>query len=127
MDGTWDLVTHFPCSVCLRAWLEQDTVCPTCRRSLGEDLAQGREVINPQGEQDQGEEQRERGRGRRLRRNMQNARNWLLRFNGASIASWLPTFSLELHQEDNMHWISDAAELHRVVSCALLKAVLDCG
>ena len=47
---------------------------------------------------------------------MHNARNWLLRFNGASIASWLPTFSLELHQEDDSRWISDAAELHVVVS-----------
>lgn len=25
-------------------------------------------------------------------------RNWLLYFNGASIATWLPSFSLELHQ-----------------------------
>ena len=43
-------------------------------------------------------------------------RNWLLHFNGASIASWLPMISLELHQEDDPRWIgNDPAELHRGV------------
>ncbi len=99
--------------VCLRAWLEQDTVCPTCRSSLSEDLRNGRQAATQREEEPQEEE---RGRAPRLNRNMRNARNWLLRFNGASIASWLPTFSLELHQDDDARWISDAAELHRVVS-----------
>lgn len=87
---------------CLRSWLEQDTVCPTCRRSLSQDLTGG---------QGQGAETAEGGRGQGRRR---NARNWLLHFNGASIASWLPTFSLELHQEDTL--INDTATLHREVS-----------
>ena len=44
------------------------------------------------------------------------ARNWLLHFNGASVANWLPTFSLQLHQDgDDARW-TDAAELHREVS-----------
>ena len=43
-------------------------------------------------------------------------RNWLLHFNGASIASWLPMISLELHREDDPRWIgNDPAELHRGV------------
>ena len=90
------------CRGCLRSWLEQDTVCPTCRRSLSQDLANG---------QGQGAEPAEGGRGQARRR---NPRNWLLHFNGASIASWLPTFSLELHQEDTL--INDTAALHRGVS-----------
>ena len=90
------------CRGCLRSWLEQDTVCPTCRRSLSQDLANG---------QGQGAEPAEGGRGQTRRR---NPRNWLLHFNGASIASWLPTFSLELHQEDTL--INDTAALHRGVS-----------
>ena len=102
--------------VCLRGWLEQDTVCPTCRFSLSEDLRQGGQP-NRQGQVIE----EERGRGRRFRRNMRNARNWLLRFNGASIASWLPTFSLELHQEDGQRWISDAADVHRVVSSRITE------
>lgn len=83
---------------CLRSWLEQDTVCPTCRRSLSQDLASG---------QGQGAETAEGRRGQARR----SPRNWLLHFNGASIASWLPTFSLELHQEDTL--INDTAALHR--------------
>ena len=101
---------------CLRSWLEQDTVCPTCRRSLSQDLASG---------QGQGAEPAEGGRGQARRR---NPRNWLLHFNGASIASWLPTFSLELHQEDTL--INDTAALHRGVSscnyCSLVYAPTLC-
>ena len=89
---------------CLRSWLEQDTVCPTCRRSLSQDLRQ-ESTAGGQG-QEAGTAEGGRGQGRR--------RNWLLHFNGASIASWLPTFSLELHQEDAL--INDAAALHRGVN-----------
>ena len=91
---------------CLRSWLEQATICPTCRRSLSEDL---RPVTGETGEGSV--------RGRRRRAARRIARNWLLHFNGASIANWLPTFSLQLHQEDeNPQWVSDAAQLHREVS-----------
>ena len=100
-------VTNYTCRGCLRSWLEQDTVCPTCRRSLSEDLRQE----GAAGGQGQGAETAEGGRGQGRRRNV---RNWLLHFNGASIASWLPTFSLELHQEDTL--INDTATLHRGVS-----------
>lgn len=50
-----------------------------------------------------------RGRWRRFRRH----RNWLLHFNGASIASWLPTFSVELHDDGLIG--QDIADLHRGV------------
>lgn len=95
-------------SACLRLWLEQDTVCPTCRYSLREDLRRG----IGEGE---GEERQWGWRGR-LRRNIRHPRNWLLHFNGASIASWLPTFSVELHQEDGGILGNDVTELHRRVS-----------
>ena len=53
---------------------------------------------------------------RRLQRTVRRHRNWLLHFNGASIASWLPTFSLEVHQEDDPQWIGNSvAQLHREV------------
>ena len=106
----------FPSRVCLRAWLEQDTVCPTCRFSLSDDLHQtGRQAALRQREREErGGVAVGGGRRPRLQRNARNAHNWLFRFNGASIASWLPTFSVELHQEDP-DWVNDAAELHRVV------------
>lgn len=93
-------------------------MCPTCRASLSEDLRHGRQAATQRGVVVEPQEERG-GQAPRVHRNMRNARNWLLRFNGASIASWLPTFSLELHQDDDARWISDAAELHRVVSIRL--------
>lgn len=99
------------CRGCLRSWLEQDTVCPTCRRSLSDNLRHDAE--GEEREEREGTLRRWRGR---WRRNMWRNRNWLLHFNGASIASWLPMISLELHQEDDPRWIgNDPAELHRGV------------
>ena len=49
----------------------------------------------------------------RWRRRFRRHRNWLLHFNGASIASWLPTFSVELHDDGVIG--QDLADLHRGV------------
>ena len=99
-------------SGCLRLWLEQDTVCPTCRWSLSSELQtrerRGGEV--PGERREEGEGEGARGRWRRFHR----PRNWLLHFNGASIASWLPTFSVELHEDGLIS--QDLADLHRGVS-----------
>ena len=50
---------------------------------------------------------------------------------GASIASWLPTFSLQLHQDGDPQLVgNDAASLHRAVSlmmsCYLVMGVWHC-
>ena len=90
-------------------------MCPTCRCTLSTELQTGgggggggglRGGEGREGEREEGM----RDRWRRFRRH----RNWLLHFNGASIASWLPTFSVELH-EDGMIG-PDLADLHRGVS-----------
>lgn len=83
---------------CLRSWLEQDPVCPTCRFSLSKSF--------------------QVGSSNRRRQNTRNgrSRNWLLYFNGASIASWLPTFSLELHNtpdEGDAVFTGNSPEFHR--------------
>ncbi len=97
------IIVMVHCRGCLRSWLEQATLCPTCRRSLSEDL---------RSEGGRANEENVRGQRRHM------ARNWLLHFNGASIANWLPTFSLQLHQDvDGTRW-TDAAELHREVGVA---------
>ncbi|XP_019849864.1 PREDICTED: E3 ubiquitin-protein ligase AMFR-like [Amphimedon queenslandica] len=92
-------VFHFGC---LRSWLEQDPVCPTCRQTLDTSLQRNsREPTT--GDQRSGVRTRRR-------------RNWLLYFNGASIASWLPTFSLELHQPPPHHHNTFNADMDREVN-----------
>ena len=48
------------CSGCLRSWLEQDPVCPTCRSSLSG-------LLRDSGPAEQAENQRRRGRRRYIR------------------------------------------------------------
>ncbi|XP_028812174.1 E3 ubiquitin-protein ligase AMFR [Denticeps clupeoides] len=85
---------------CLRSWLEQDTSCPTCRMSLnitGErgnsqdlqhgdttqgNLAPGGPVVDP--------------------RPHINQHNHFFHFDGSRIASWLPSFSVEVMHTTNM-------------------------
>lgn len=69
---------------CLRSWLENDTSCPTCRQSLADDL-----------QPEQEGERQPRGMaafmmGRGLRR------NHFFHFDGSQIASWFPSFSVEV-------------------------------
>lgn len=69
---------------CLRSWLENDTSCPTCRQSLASDL-----------QPEQEDERQPRGMaafmmGRGLRR------NHFFHFDGSQIASWFPSFSVEV-------------------------------
>ncbi|KAI5626955.1 E3 ubiquitin-protein ligase AMFR, partial [Silurus asotus] len=96
----WDSMTSarkLPCghlfhSSCLRSWLEQDTSCPTCRMSLN---------IN-EGMRERGEGQREpvdgnmaAGPGNDVRPHL-NHHNHFFHFDGSRIASWLPSFSVEV-------------------------------
>ncbi|KAF7702162.1 autocrine motility factor receptor a isoform X2 [Silurus meridionalis] len=96
----WDSMTSarkLPCghlfhSSCLRSWLEQDTSCPTCRMSLN---------IN-EGMSERGEGQRApvdgnlaAGPGNDVRPHL-NHHNHFFHFDGSRIASWLPSFSVEV-------------------------------
>ncbi|XP_034043198.1 E3 ubiquitin-protein ligase AMFR-like [Thalassophryne amazonica] len=85
---------------CLRSWLEQDTSCPTCRTSL-----------NINGDED---ETRNQQQGRGLEENMGpvgaaadprphiNQHNHFFHFDGSRIASWLPSFSVEVMHTTNI-------------------------
>uniref|UniRef100_A0A668AHV2 E3 ubiquitin-protein ligase AMFR n=1 Tax=Myripristis murdjan TaxID=586833 RepID=A0A668AHV2_9TELE len=91
---------------CLRSWLEQDTSCPTCRMSLN---------INGEGGQAGGEQQ-----GGGLEDNMGpggavadvrphiNQHNHFFHFDGSRIASWLPSFSVEVMHTTNILGIAQA-------------------
>ncbi|MBN3317902.1 AMFR ligase, partial [Atractosteus spatula] len=89
---------------CLRSWLEQDTSCPTCRMSLN--ISEGgqaredrqREVLDdamgpgPAGEA----------------RPHLNQHNHFFHFDGSRIASWLPSFSVEVMHTTNILGIAQA-------------------
>lgn len=90
---------------CLRSWLEQDTSCPTCRMSLN--IADNNRTRD--------EQQREHvnenvvpvavAEGRpRL-----NLHNHFFHFDGSRIASWLPSFSVEVMHTTNILGITQAS------------------
>uniref|UniRef100_A0A8D1M5Q8 E3 ubiquitin-protein ligase AMFR n=1 Tax=Sus scrofa TaxID=9823 RepID=A0A8D1M5Q8_PIG len=90
---------------CLRSWLEQDTSCPTCRMSLN--IADNSRVR----EDHQGENLDENlvpvaaAEGRpRL-----NQHNHFFHFDGSRIASWLPSFSVEVMHTTNILGITQAS------------------
>uniref|UniRef100_A0A7N6B2J0 E3 ubiquitin-protein ligase AMFR n=1 Tax=Anabas testudineus TaxID=64144 RepID=A0A7N6B2J0_ANATE len=91
---------------CLRSWLEQDTSCPTCRTSLN---------INGDGGQVRSQQQ-----GGGLEDNIGpvgaapdarphiNQHNHFFHFDGSRIASWLPSFSVEVMHTTNILGIAQA-------------------
>ncbi|EMP25589.1 E3 ubiquitin-protein ligase AMFR [Chelonia mydas] len=90
---------------CLRSWLEQDTSCPTCRMSLN--ITDNHRVRE--------DHQRENldenlvpvavAEGRpRL-----NQHNHFFHFDGSRIASWLPSFSVEVMHTTNILGIAQAS------------------
>ncbi|KAK1161869.1 E3 ubiquitin-protein ligase AMFR-like isoform X1 [Acipenser oxyrinchus oxyrinchus] len=89
---------------CLRSWLEQDTSCPTCRMSLN---------IN---ENSRAREDRQRENlgenigpvpGAEARPHI-NHHNHFFHFDGSRIASWLPSFSVEVMHTTNILGITQA-------------------
>ncbi|CAF0766096.1 unnamed protein product [Brachionus calyciflorus] len=88
-----DKARRLPCSHmfhhnCLRSWLEQDTSCPTCRKSLQE---------NKDSSPNQS------GLDENLQRTFrpQRTRN-LIQFNGSRYWRWLPNFSLQVINHNDL-------------------------
>ncbi|XP_018597715.2 E3 ubiquitin-protein ligase AMFR-like isoform X1 [Scleropages formosus] len=89
---------------CLRSWLEQDTSCPTCRMSLN---------IN-EGSRARDDQQREPlddnivpGPGAEPHPHL-NQHNHFFHFDGSRIASWLPSFSVEVMHTTHLLGIAQA-------------------
>uniref|UniRef100_H3D1A7 Autocrine motility factor receptor n=1 Tax=Tetraodon nigroviridis TaxID=99883 RepID=H3D1A7_TETNG len=91
---------------CLRSWLEQDTSCPTCRTSLNIS-GDGGQV----GSQQQGagleENMGPAGAAADARPHI-NQHNHFFHFDGSRIASWLPSFSVEVMHTTNILGIAQA-------------------
>ena len=102
---TLDKARRLPCSHvfhhnCLRSWLEQDTSCPTCRKSLQdekENQAQNRttnnmtETTNANNTNNNATNQNNNNAPRQQR----NTNN-VFQFNGSRYFRWLPSFSLQI-------------------------------
>ncbi|KAM4602692.1 E3 ubiquitin-protein ligase AMFR-like isoform 2-T2 [Polymixia lowei] len=92
---------------CLRSWLEQDTSCPTCRMSLNINGDGGQA-----GEQQQGagglEDNMVPGGPAADARPHINQHNHFFHFDGSRIASWLPSFSVEVMHTTNILGIAQA-------------------
>ncbi|KAI1904261.1 hypothetical protein AGOR_G00003860 [Albula goreensis] len=83
---------------CLRSWLEQDTSCPTCRMSLNisegnrvQEARAGEPLDNTMGPVP----------GPEARPHL-NQHNHFFHFDGSRIASWLPSFSVEVMHTTNI-------------------------
>ncbi|XP_067291987.1 E3 ubiquitin-protein ligase AMFR [Pseudorasbora parva] len=108
----WDSMTSarkLPCghlfhNSCLRSWLEQDTSCPTCRMSLNINEG-GRE--REEGQREPHDDNMAPGPGAEARPHL-NQHNHFFHFDGSRIASWLPSFSVEVMHTTNILGIAQA-------------------
>ncbi|XP_054026019.1 E3 ubiquitin-protein ligase AMFR [Dryobates pubescens] len=107
----WDSMQsarRLPCghlfhSSCLRSWLEQDISCPTCRMSLN--ITDSQRVREDQQRENLEENVVPAAEGRpRL-----NQHNHFFHFDGSRIASWLPSFSVEVMHTTNILGIGQAS------------------
>uniref|UniRef100_A0A4W3H7P1 E3 ubiquitin-protein ligase AMFR n=1 Tax=Callorhinchus milii TaxID=7868 RepID=A0A4W3H7P1_CALMI len=89
---------------CLRSWLEQDTSCPTCRMSLNinEDSRAGEPRQRDNLNENIGAVPVVEGRPHI------NQHNHFFHFDGSRIASWLPSFSVEVMHTTNILGITQA-------------------
>ncbi|XP_051741260.1 autocrine motility factor receptor a [Ctenopharyngodon idella] len=108
----WDSMTtarKLPCghlfhNSCLRSWLEQDTSCPTCRMSLNISEG-GRE--REEGQREPLDDNIAAVPGTEARAHL-NQHNHFFHFDGSRIASWLPSFSVEVMHTTNILGIAQA-------------------
>uniref|UniRef100_A0A671QRL0 E3 ubiquitin-protein ligase AMFR n=1 Tax=Sinocyclocheilus anshuiensis TaxID=1608454 RepID=A0A671QRL0_9TELE len=108
----WDSMTtarKLPCghlfhNSCLRSWLEQDTSCPTCRMSL--DINEGGRE-REEGQREPLDDNLAAGPGTEARPHL-NQHNHFFHFDGSRIASWLPSFSVEVMHTTNILSIAQA-------------------
>uniref|UniRef100_H2M8V3 E3 ubiquitin-protein ligase AMFR n=1 Tax=Oryzias latipes TaxID=8090 RepID=H2M8V3_ORYLA len=85
---------------CLRSWLEQDTSCPTCRTSLNIS-GDGSQVRNQQPGVGLEDNIGPVGAAPDARPHI-NQHNHFFHFDGSRIASWLPSFSVEVMHTTNL-------------------------
>ncbi|KAH0619481.1 hypothetical protein JD844_000138 [Phrynosoma platyrhinos] len=90
---------------CLRSWLEQDTSCPTCRMSLNITDAHRAREDHQRENMDENLAPVAVAEGRPHL----NQHNHFFHFDGSRIASWLPSFSVEVMHTTNILGIAQAS------------------
>ncbi|XP_015680892.1 E3 ubiquitin-protein ligase AMFR [Protobothrops mucrosquamatus] len=90
---------------CLRSWLEQDTSCPTCRMSLN--IADHQQA--PEDHQRENLDENLPPVAAAEGRPHLNQHNHFFHFDGSRIASWLPSFSVEVMHTTNILGIAQAS------------------
>jgi autocrine motility factor receptor len=118
-----DQARRLPCSHlfhhnCLRSWLEQDTSCPTCRKSLQDEKpdqfsSSARNMASQSQQQQQQQQQQPMQQqqnqvptdplqGEAQARNPMGLQRNLFHFDGSRYISWLPSFSLQVTNSGNL-------------------------
>ncbi|XP_033110032.1 E3 ubiquitin-protein ligase AMFR-like [Anneissia japonica] len=109
----WDQMTtarklpcnHFFHNSCLRSWMEHDTSCPTCRKSLSLNPVRteqaDRENSQNQARRAAGIEATAAARVAQADPHLVNQRN-VFHFDGSRFFAWLPSFSVEVMHTGNM-------------------------
>ncbi|NXS61074.1 AMFR ligase, partial [Brachypteracias leptosomus] len=90
---------------CLRSWLEQDASCPTCRMSLN--ITDSHHVREDH-QRENLDENLVPAAGAEGRPRL-NQHNHFFHFDGSRIASWLPSFSVEVMHTTNILGITQAS------------------
>ncbi|NXX11488.1 AMFR ligase, partial [Podargus strigoides] len=90
---------------CLRSWLEQDTSCPTCRMSLN---VTDSHHVREDHQRENLDENLVPVAGAEGRPRL-NQHNHFFHFDGSRIASWLPSFSVEVMHTTNILGITQAS------------------
>ncbi|XP_034435788.1 E3 ubiquitin-protein ligase AMFR-like isoform X2 [Hippoglossus hippoglossus] len=101
---------------CLRSWLEQDTSCPTCRTSLNISGDGAPARGQPQGG-GMGDNAGPGGAAPEARPHI-NHHNHFFHFDGSRIASWLPSFSVEVMHTTNILGIAQANNNSQLMAMA---------
>jgi autocrine motility factor receptor len=97
----------FSLSNCLRAWLEQDTSCPTCRLSLQDEADNNirrngqmqllNQIMQPQQVNQDQQQQQQAPQPQQQQQNIFGLRRRnFFHFDGTRYFSWLPSFSVEV-------------------------------
>ncbi|XP_060923813.1 E3 ubiquitin-protein ligase AMFR-like isoform X2 [Limanda limanda] len=101
---------------CLRSWLEQDTSCPTCRTSLNISGDGGPARGQPQAA-GMADNAGPGGAAPEARPHI-NHHNHFFHFDGSRIASWLPSFSVEVMHTTNILGIAQANNNSQLMAMA---------